>query len=911
MDSTLIANINDATATSEFLKSQRDLVESVYKNDNSYLSQAQQYSNSYMEMKQRIPMVIEYYVTPEQIETVEMYINPEKLSFNFSKIIGRQVTRGGIFFNHYGDDTPKMTLSGCTGLSGMKGIEQLEKIYFYSGTLLRYQNVGINKIDNGISESRVIINPNNAVEIFDNLIQSNSTNYTAISETYEELLKKTNLKIENNKELLSKTKMAKLISEDIHLLYSSVILSNYNGEFKVVVAEVNDELSKENRTYTFQEIFDTTKKYLRNTKFGQAAIINDTPTNIDNAAFEIAYNIYESSYNNLKNENSNTTSSSSNNSGSKEYSIYECVNFNYLYLGPDYRTTRLSYLSVGGIFTAEKDSITNNNWIKHINDGYWTKIKDNDTDNDWHAMSDNLFLYSRPPKNLIELKGDSLKISTKNISINGVFTSLDNKIEQTEFYDENGNYLKYEWIRHADKHEGKDAWVLVRTTNLQTYEITHYLQKFEFLKLKHETVKFYTVISKDAYLYNDSNFTSGKFRKDALYWGGKFTAIAFNGNWVKHIDGGWCPISSNGVTYLQEGFDESQSAINNNTINTNTVVSSNDITTSITEISTDAVTNLQKYLTEVRTWNKNSVIKRFEVESGFADIRDELTDEWRPRLVFIYFEDRVFLGHFESFNYERVATTENITYSMSFIIQRIVSVTSISPNRFEQSNNLTAELEDWEKTEQYYAEECAKGNDLPIKIAILRARCIYYREMQEAQWTGVPMTETRKNQIHNWTETLRNSSIYNGKQLITDSTPIYGNTKFDYHTYMNFIQLQYIDNNGSYFVGTGKTADVVNDAQGYLNLKKTAAGDLITVTDIQTQDNLKLINDVVEPELERVVKVWETESKKGYSKERKKEIYTHANNLIYSLGARYFNNSNFKKIFNNYSYIRDNKETEL
>ena len=42
MDSTLIANINDATATSEFLKSQRDLVESVYKNDNSYLSQAKQ-----------------------------------------------------------------------------------------------------------------------------------------------------------------------------------------------------------------------------------------------------------------------------------------------------------------------------------------------------------------------------------------------------------------------------------------------------------------------------------------------------------------------------------------------------------------------------------------------------------------------------------------------------------------------------------------------------------------------------------------------------------------------------------------------------------------------------------------------------------------------------------------------------
>ena len=88
-------------------------------------------SNAYMALKQRRPFVLEYYAkagdtTPKSIT---MYINPEKLSFNFSKIIGRQVTRGGIFFNHYGDDTPKMTLSGCTGLSGMKGIEQLEKIY--------------------------------------------------------------------------------------------------------------------------------------------------------------------------------------------------------------------------------------------------------------------------------------------------------------------------------------------------------------------------------------------------------------------------------------------------------------------------------------------------------------------------------------------------------------------------------------------------------------------------------------------------------------------------------------------------------------------------------------------------------------------------------------------------------------
>ena len=99
-------------------------------------------SNAYMALKQRRPFVLEYYAkagdtTPKSIT---MYINPEKLSFSNTKIIGKAITRGGIFYHHYGDDHGTMQLSGSTGMSGMAGIKILEELYFASGTLLRYNN---------------------------------------------------------------------------------------------------------------------------------------------------------------------------------------------------------------------------------------------------------------------------------------------------------------------------------------------------------------------------------------------------------------------------------------------------------------------------------------------------------------------------------------------------------------------------------------------------------------------------------------------------------------------------------------------------------------------------------------------------------------------------------------------------
>lgn len=114
---------------------------------NGPLERAKQISDSLNSLKQRKPLVFEYYQAPNATApvVVELYINPERMSIGTQKLKSKTITRGGIFYHHYGDDHSSMQIAGTTGLSAMKGIEQLEQVYHASGTLLRYQRFGPDK----------------------------------------------------------------------------------------------------------------------------------------------------------------------------------------------------------------------------------------------------------------------------------------------------------------------------------------------------------------------------------------------------------------------------------------------------------------------------------------------------------------------------------------------------------------------------------------------------------------------------------------------------------------------------------------------------------------------------------------------------------------------------------------------
>ena len=113
------------------------------------LAKGQEKENTYMAAnKERLPMIIEYQTGPpangissktaSNRKAIVMYINPSRMQFSNQKVIGKQITRGGIFYHHWGDDHTTLSISGNLGLSGMAGVKKLDEIYRMSGVLLAY-----------------------------------------------------------------------------------------------------------------------------------------------------------------------------------------------------------------------------------------------------------------------------------------------------------------------------------------------------------------------------------------------------------------------------------------------------------------------------------------------------------------------------------------------------------------------------------------------------------------------------------------------------------------------------------------------------------------------------------------------------------------------------------------------------
>lgn len=60
---------------------------------------------------------------------VEMYINPQGISYGNRKSISEVRTKGGYNFQYWGPELEKLTITGTTGTSGIEGINVLEDVY--------------------------------------------------------------------------------------------------------------------------------------------------------------------------------------------------------------------------------------------------------------------------------------------------------------------------------------------------------------------------------------------------------------------------------------------------------------------------------------------------------------------------------------------------------------------------------------------------------------------------------------------------------------------------------------------------------------------------------------------------------------------------------------------------------------
>jgi len=60
---------------------------------------------------------------------VEMYVNPQSISYQFKKHIQNQRTKGGYVLQYWGEDLTQLSIQGTTGSSGVEGINVLLDVY--------------------------------------------------------------------------------------------------------------------------------------------------------------------------------------------------------------------------------------------------------------------------------------------------------------------------------------------------------------------------------------------------------------------------------------------------------------------------------------------------------------------------------------------------------------------------------------------------------------------------------------------------------------------------------------------------------------------------------------------------------------------------------------------------------------
>jgi|SRR5271166_890311 len=71
---------------------------------------------------------IMHWFVPE-VGLINMYINPQNVRYNSSKLINKELTKGGFVVQYWGEELTTLSINGHTGSSGVEGLNVLYEIY--------------------------------------------------------------------------------------------------------------------------------------------------------------------------------------------------------------------------------------------------------------------------------------------------------------------------------------------------------------------------------------------------------------------------------------------------------------------------------------------------------------------------------------------------------------------------------------------------------------------------------------------------------------------------------------------------------------------------------------------------------------------------------------------------------------
>lgn len=130
---------------------------------------------------------IAHWFVPE-VGVINMYINPQSITYNNAKVINTNRTKGGYNIQYWGEELTTLTINGHTGSSGVEGLNVLEEIYraeqylFDPIALMMASDSSISGLNNSVDSSLGNLGG------FDNSVSNNTSGTLAFDPASQNIL---------------------------------------------------------------------------------------------------------------------------------------------------------------------------------------------------------------------------------------------------------------------------------------------------------------------------------------------------------------------------------------------------------------------------------------------------------------------------------------------------------------------------------------------------------------------------------------------------------------------------------------------------------------------------------------------------------------------------------------------------
>jgi hypothetical protein len=638
--------------------------------------EAQTRSDDYLRLKKRKPMTIEYLPAKgAKWMSVTMYVNPERITFQTQKVKGKAITRGGVFYHHWGDDNGILTLSGTTGYSGMKGIEALEEVYYASGTVLRYRNFGPKgspyRTDGAITS---IVNP----DVNKNPTSSSASSST-ISRSFAASSQSGTTSVANsiaNPNVGAYTSAVSALKDAMKIDSPSIIKQMQS---QLSAAKTNKQINATYQQY-LKDIQSLEKAKAANNNLSSLTAQIDSVLNAHSGANGLSSTLKTAQLASVVEQRDDMMNQYDKFIQFKQQAaarLAQYGKFDSLYLS--YASSADLIAKTIGIpdnvktmpvaqLPAEKARVmvdwnklvnlkTQQEQTTYTNTGSLSALQKR-IDQTASAYGFEKGLYADLYKKTMPFQKQATITDLRKLS-SLLLGSYKNIVDNNAFLS-NLQYARQDLQTFVDNFKSSNG----RIPTADEY----YSNAYSIMRAYNPDVSDNLT---SAVAFQQTSFYSGDIDSLQNLASNKFLTnwadnVGSDYNGLKISDGTISKLSPpQAASIMDSGFSKFSGAYSS-------ITREEDIEYQSQHLAQKMASAINTIINDVKDYEDSEVEYGDQLrDRGFKDIMDDVQDEWKPRRIFIYFDNRAYIGHFETFNYQRDAANPLlIRYELRFVVEK-------------------------------------------------------------------------------------------------------------------------------------------------------------------------------------------------------------------------------------------------